>query len=175
MSIEERLNRLEQANNRWRFASLLLITCVGLCSFLFSCSDRYPAGEGSVSAQSGAAPGPVQVEAIRTRKLQIVDSEGRVAITLGTDRGTPQLSMISDNGGIMLWVQDDGGSLTITKDRKQELSLGSLGREGGGGYVTVFNAFGKAAASISAGKNNCGVVVVHDFNGKAVQGLSGGR
>ena len=118
MSIEERIERLEQTNRLYR--GLLGVACAAL---LVAVAASWLPGaaaqdEGSTPAETAAdseAAAEGAGEVLRATRLEIVKGDGEPVVTLGSDPEAGML-MISNNAGnpvLQLVGDSDGGLLLV--------------------------------------------------------------
>lgn len=133
---------------------------------------------------------------LRAKMLQLVDDNGKVGALLtasslqlfGSD-GKERLSVVIARDGTLFAISgpdarkpqfivlttDVGGQLFVSAAKGDGgVVVGTTGGIGGavGGRIAISNPAGKEVVDIQSGKSNCGLVIVNDFNGKLVRGLS---
>lgn len=104
-TLEERLERLERANRRWRYAAGLfaIVVLVGLT--------------GAANKSNDIA------EVLRARRIEVVAPDGEASIELRADARQATLSLLGPNGerGIGLMVEDKQAALMLMKHKEAPL------------------------------------------------------
>lgn len=156
MSVEERLAKLEKGLKRARYTSLVLgIVAAGL--------------SGGLAFEHFGTRG-----ILRARRIEVVnDKAAAIEFTTSVDGD----GMMNLRDGMQLprvtlgTSQKGNGLIELYTGSKQKLV--TVGGTGSGGQVAVYNFSGSKVVDLQAIKTNCGAIVVNDFDGRFVQGLTG--
>ncbi len=156
----------------WGFALLGFLVGLAPVMMILGAVGTGTSGSGAVPA-SQEMTGTLDV--LRARRLEIVDQRGRVVFAVGMVEGqdvaTVGLRVPDAKDGIMLLSTKEGSSIDVLSEGKPAVTIARSER--GGGLVHVYNPLGKKVVDIQAGKTNCGIVAVADFDGNVKMGLYG--
>lgn len=151
MTIEQRFERLEQANRRWRLATMVLVLVVVA---------------GLLMAQGGASTGP---DVIQTRRLDVLNKKGLPVITLDSGERGGRISTTDSLG--RLFFEAEAGELSIYNEAGQKLARVGTTKEGQGMMVT-YNHNGEGVVAIGATKDGKGALTTYNGNGQKQVTLS---
>lgn len=160
MTIEERLSELERSSRRW-------------CSLAFGLGAVLAVTVG-IACSRGMAGKSEVTDVVRTRKLEILNEEGQSLILLSASQESAGLIIRDASGGplVALLGANDTGLMSVSNGAGITGATIQTG-EGGGGILTIYNGLKNEAVVVQSNKANCGMIVVHDFNGKPKNGLVG--
>lgn len=158
MSVEERLTRLEKTLRRWRYASwglgaILLLLSAAVAGDYLGLRGTITARRFVVRNDKGAAL-ELETTAAGDGVISLNDSRNLSRVLLGTS-------------------QRGYGTVELYGGDEQRVIL--LGGSGSGGQIAVYNNEKKKVVDVQATKTNCGAVVVSDFDGNKINGLSAER
>lgn len=158
MTVEERLGKLEKSLRLWRFASIGMGVAVFVA--LAAAGVDYLGLRGTV----------------RAKKFVVVNDKG-AAIELENSPEGDGLISIHDSKGLprILLGNSQRGYGTMELYGGSEQKMVFLGGSGSGGQIALYNNEKKKVVDLQATRTNSGAVVVNDFDGRYVHGLSGER
>lgn len=153
---DDRLTKLEKSVRFWRWFSMgvggmFLLVTLGQGWLLYS-----------------------SMQVLRTRKVEIVNAKG-VAVEISADAdGEGQVSIRNGKGDprIVLGTSRKNTGLIDIYGMHEERVAG-LGGTASGGMLVLFNSSGHRVVDVQALKNNCGAVMVHNFDGELRHSMSG--
>lgn len=157
-TVEERLEGLEISVRRWRRLSLglggMVLLVIGVVAI------DYLGLRGTVHA-----------------RRFVVRNEKGIALELEVSPQGDGLISINDSKGLprVLLGNSQKGFGTLELYGGDEHKMVFLGGSGSGGQIAVYNNEKKKVVDLQATKTNSGAVVVNDFDGRYVHGLSGER
>lgn len=157
-TVEERLAGLESSVRRWR---LLSMTLAGLMLLVL----------GVIGVDYLGLRGTIHA------KRFVIRNEKGIALELEVSPQGDGLISINDGKGLprVLLGNSQKGFGTIELYGGDEHKMVFLGGSGSGGQIAVYNNEKKKVVDLQATKTNSGAVVVNDFDGRYVHGLSGER
>jgi hypothetical protein len=158
MTVEERLIKLEKSMRRWRFASIGLGAAVFVV--LVAVTIDYLGLRGTVTAKKFV---------VRNEKgaaIELENSpEGDGLISIHDSKGLPRVLLGNS--------QKDFGTIELYGGSEQKMVF--LGGSGSGGQIALYNNEKRKVVDLQATRTNSGAVVVNDFDGRYVHGMSGER
>lgn len=175
-TIEDRLQKLESANRRYR---MLFLVSLASFTFLF------------MGFRSQIIP-----ELVQARKFEVVDRMGNVLVRMGYDddkgyiktynsKGNKlvNLTFTSTNQGFLA-LEDGNGNENIRLSTSSDYGGGYLSinnaqhnrtitmyNDAGGGALTVSNNYGKSKALLKAHSENCGSLTLYNSYDNAIISL----
>jgi hypothetical protein len=158
MTVEERLAKLEKTMRRWRFSSLgfgatLLVLTLAVSIDYLGLRGTVQAKKFLIRNEKGAA---IELES---------STEGDGLISIHDSKGLPRVLMGNS--------QKDFGTIELYGGSEQKMVF--LGGSGSGGQIALYNNEKRKVVDLQATRTNSGAVVVNDFDGRYVHGLSGER
>lgn len=122
---------------------------------------------------SGKRPDESQQDrdTIRAKKLEIVDGEGRVAVSISCNDGDGCVETYNSHGNsiVILGSKDGRGWLGITNGLQSDVAMVALtGSEVGGGAILTTNHSGQTLVEISATNTGAGCFAALNQEGHAV-------
>jgi hypothetical protein len=158
MTVEERLTKLEKSVKRWRYASIGLGVAASLS--LAAIGLDYLGLRGTVTAKRFV------VRNDRGAAIELENSaQGDGIISIHDSKGLPRVLLGNSQKGY--------GTLELYGGTEQKMVF--LGGSGSGGQIALYNNERKKVVDMQATKTNSGAVVVNDFDGHFMHGLSGER
>ncbi|MGQ0633229.1 MAG: hypothetical protein ACT4QC_01355 [Planctomycetaceae bacterium] len=156
MSVEERLARLEKSVRLWRWSSGGLGAAVLL--LVGATAIDYLGFRGTVQA----------------RRIVVRNDQG-AAVEIETSPSGDGVVSVNDAKNLtrVLMGTSQRGFGTVELYGGGDQKMVFLGGSGSGGQITVFNNEKKKVVDVQATKTNCGAVIVSDFDGHQIHGLSG--
>jgi hypothetical protein len=155
-SVEARLDRLEtelaastRRERRYRIGLSVTLGCVGVLALL-------------------AATDITRIDAIRTHRLEILDSEGHVMLAAGTDAGGGRLDLWSASGAnlIRLGANEHGGDLAIWN--ATGVNVAGAWATLTGGSVAAWNETGTRTATMAASDRGGTMTLEADADGSKI-------
>ncbi|MFN0055585.1 MAG: hypothetical protein ACKV0T_25845 [Planctomycetales bacterium] len=158
MTVEERLNSLEKSLRRWRFASLGLSLAVA--GVIAAVGMDYLGLRGTIRAKKFV------VYNDKGASIELENSpQGDGLISINDFRGLPRVLLGNSQKGY--------GTLELYGGTEHKMVF--LGGSGSGGQIALYNNEKKKVVDMQATKTNNGAVLVNDYDGKTVHGMSGER
>ncbi len=151
MNLEDRVAKLERGYRRWRGASLALGSVLVL---------------GVVMGQAGVGRVP---ELVRTRKLEVVDSQGAAVVTLDTTPRGGRVLMMNSDGHLLM--EASAGSLDIYNSEGQKLVRLSATKNGEG-LMATYNRRGEGVVAVGVTKDGEGALTTYNGAGQKLVSLS---
>lgn len=189
MTIEERIERLERTNRRYRLMFTLIgviaVCAVGISAtqgndipeVIFAKSFVAVDGQGQPKAVLSALPGAGTLKLVSEGEehpamLILQNKAGQPLFAAATMEskggGSGFVSTYTSTGKVLLMIQksadSDSGVVDIFGDSKKTISLSTS--KTGGGAVVVYNEDGAYVAALRADAQNGGVVDIMDAYGK---------
>jgi hypothetical protein len=145
MNIEQRLERLERTNRRYRFTIVALLACI--------------AAAGVVAANDGIP------DVVRARRYEVIDTAGRVAVEIGFDASGGRVAVMRPGGGGgMLFTNPEGGALGLQSvDGHVPFRAGISPM---GGLLVLTNRSDQFVMMAAADDSSGGAMVLFDKTGK---------
>lgn len=158
MTVEERLNKLEKSLRLWRFASIGL--GVAVLAALSGVGIDYLGLRGTVRAKKFVVAND------KGAAIELENSpEGDGLISIHDAKGLPRILLGNSQKGY--------GTMELYGGAEQKMVF--LGGSASGGQIALYNNEKKKVVDMQATRTNNGAVVVNDFDGRFVHGLSGER
>lgn len=158
MTVEDRLLKLEKSVRVWRFASIGL--GIAALASLSAIGIDYLGLRGTVRARKFVVANE-KGSAIEIEK----SPEGDGLISVHDSKGLPRVLLGNSQKGY--------GTVELYGGAEQKLVF--LGGSASGGQVALYNNEKKKVVDMQATRTNSGAVVVNDFDGRFVHGISGER
>lgn len=146
-ALEDRLQKLERTNRRWRWAALGLGTALV-----------------AMSAMAAHRADDV-ADLVQARRFEMVNDKGLPLVAIEQVGGAPLISLRSQEGdpAVTILATDEGGHLTIANEKLQQVvALGTTVK--GAGTVTTFDGRGNELVEIGATVDGVGTLT--SFKGK---------
>ena len=148
MTIEQRLDQLEQRNKRLTVA--LTMTVVAMCAVVTMAAT----GEAYIAAKRG------DFAAVRVGSIYVTNDAGDIVVGLSaTDVGNGLVYTMAANGNdLVMLTSTDNGNGAVTTYQSNGKDLVNLTSTDNGGAVKVYNKTGEGIVSMGADDYGNGVV-----------------
>ncbi|MFP6871789.1 MAG: hypothetical protein VCE91_21105 [Nitrospinota bacterium] len=163
MTIEERMERLEQENRRMRRG----MSAMAAAALLIMGTANPPAGARKPGAQFQGA----QIhDVVRAREFRVIGGDSRVKVRLGVDQKSGAVFVYGTDGmleaAILGGTPGEGGTVGTYLPGSRMLSALIGTHTGGGGGVTIFDRRGGLMMSLTSNARGEGKLVQYGPAGK---------
>jgi hypothetical protein len=147
--IEKRLQRLERSNRLYR---IFLFIVLGASAYFIT---------------TGFTESRVVEEVIKAKEFQVVDSYGKVLMSLRKDAEAGQLDMYNTSGTklLSLTTSDGGAGTIIGRDMNGKKIYRMINVKGGGGSVCVYNSNEVLSGDLTITDRNTGYLELNNSDG----------
>jgi hypothetical protein len=156
VEIELRFKKLEKSNRMYK---ILFLNMLLLCGFFVFVSFSQDNTE----------------DLIRAKEIQIINSNGNIALSLKSNRNAGQLDIQNGAGSrILTLTESDGGSggTIVARDQYGNKIYRMVPVTGGGGSIESFNKDGYVATQMSVTDRNTGYIAANYGDGRQMAVVS---
>ncbi len=164
--LDSRIKKLERSQGRHR-CYIIVVSLMLVVTVVF--------GAGLSIALTGGLVFYRSLE-LRTRRIQIVDADGHLAVEIGSLEGgdSGMIKTLNASGETMVLISTTSnnrfGMITTSDDKGQKL-VSIAANHNGAGSVTLLSSEGHDLVTLGQTKDRMGAVVVYDPADNAKQGL----